>query len=1127
MNDVAPRTSASAGGAPSAFIGGGEMGDRIRAHDWHTTPLGPVEAWPQSLQIMVNVILGSSHPMFIMWGKSLTMLYNDSCRTLIGNQHPLALGAAGSDVWTDVWAKLGPIAQQVMELGDSAGASDLQRFVPQASGLAESYHSFCLSPVRNDTGQVGGIFCACSDTTHQVLSDRRLRTLRSLDDILAPIESLDEACRMAITSLAGNPQDIPFALLYLVDHQLARLTSSTGIEPDTAASPVIIDLTASDTVWPLTEVYHRKAKKIVENLAEQFEQFTDLPTVLWKQPLSTAVIRPLIQPDSEEVIGLLVMAVSPTQPFDDDYQGFFDLATTHVEKAIINAKAHAAERDRMAALIQNAAALRDSQQQLELALKSGRIGSWQLDASTLTFSASEQCKINYGLPVDADFAYSTLISRIHPEDRDWVEAAIQAALQQNAPYDVEYRTLWDDSSTHWVVSRAYLDCDDDNKAQRMVGVVIDITDRRQAEEAIKASEWRFRRVVESSMFGVVFGNIQGQLHYANDYFTELVGYGRDQIVAGEVTWQKLTPADHSLPNPQALEQLKTEGVCTPYEKVLKHASGRRIPILLAAAMLEKPYNQAEEAIGICLDLTPLKRVTEERDRFFSLSPDIFGIANAEGYFTYVSFAWEKNLGFSAAEVMAQPYLNFVHPDDVEATLAVVQTLTEGQNLVEYESRYRHKDGSFRWISWNVIITPEADLFYCVGRDVTEQKQREAEREQLLKQEQAAREAAERANRIKDEFLAVVSHELRSPLNPILGWSQLLRRGTLTPEKTTYALETIERNAQLQVQLIGDLLDISRILRGKLSLESKSVDLNAVITAAAETVRLAAEAKSIQVTLVSQTCTIVGDAGRLQQVIWNLLSNAVKFTPPNGAVRITTATEGNQARIQVADTGKGISAEFLPYVFEHFRQEDYSTTRQFGGLGLGLAIARQIVEMHGGTVQVDSPGENQGATFTVSIPLAVGTSGAETICSAEPNTDLSGLHILAVDDDADSQEITTFALEQAGARVSAFTSSAAVLAFLRSRSSDLPDVIISDIGMPEMDGYSLMREIRQLSVAQGGQVVAIALTAYAGELDQQQALAAGFHCHATKPIDPSSLITLIVEQLNKGPDSASDLAAAPA
>ncbi len=364
--------------------------------------------------------------------------------------------------------------------------------------------------------------------------------------------------------------------------------------------------------------------------------------------------------------------------------------------------------------------------------------------------------------------------------------------------------------------------------------------------------------------------------------------------------------------------------------------------------------------------------------------------------------------------------------------------------------------------------------------------------------------------IKDEFLAVLSHELRTPLNPILGWSKLLQRGKLNPEKTNLAIATIERNAQIQVQLIDDLLDISRILQGKMSLSASPIDLNAVISAALETVRLAAETKSIQIhtTISAIMGVVIGDAGRLQQVVWNLLSNAVKFTPEGKQVTVALSQVENQAQIQITDTGKGIRTDFLPYVFEHFRQEDGATTRKFGGLGLGLAIVRQIVEMHGGTVTVDSPGVGLGATFTVKIPLAPQLTEAP-ILNQSPikESDLSGIHILVVDDETDSREFIAFVLEERGAIVTAVGSGTDAL---QAIAQSIPNIIISDIGMPEMDGYMLMRQIRTLGLEQGGQIPAIALTAYAGELDRKLAIAAGFQRHVPKPIDPEALVAIVVE-----------------
>ncbi|MBH8563246.1 response regulator [Nostoc sp. CENA67] len=374
-----------------------------------------------------------------------------------------------------------------------------------------------------------------------------------------------------------------------------------------------------------------------------------------------------------------------------------------------------------------------------------------------------------------------------------------------------------------------------------------------------------------------------------------------------------------------------------------------------------------------------------------------------------------------------------------------------------------------------------------------------------------------ANRIKDEFLAVLSHEIRTPLNPILGWTKLLRTHKLDQNKTAFALETIERNALLQTKLIEDLLDISRILRGKLSLNICPVDLATIIRAAMETVRLAAEAKSIQIHSVidSVVCQVFGDAGRLQQVVWNLLSNAIKFTPEAGQVEVYLQQVESQAQILVRDTGKGITPDFLPYVFDTFRQADSATTRKFGGLGLGLAIVHYLVEMHGGTVFAESPGEGQGATFTINLPMILTeaqVSSEETDAITTNASVFYGLNILVVDDDPDSLALVTFVLQQCGASVKAVSSATKAL-FTIAQSK--PDVLVSDIGMPEMDGYMLLQQVRLLTPEQGEEMIAIALTAYAGEGDEQQALSVGFQAHIAKPIDPALLVATITKLVQEG------------
>lgn len=413
------------------------------------------------------------------------------------------------------------------------------------------------------------------------------------------------------------------------------------------------------------------------------------------------------------------------------------------------------------------------------------------------------------------------------------------------------------------------------------------------------------------------------------------------------------------------------------------------------------------------------------------------------------------------------------------------------------------------------ISPDQILgISIVVQEITERKQAEAERELLLAREQAARNAAEMANRAKDEFLSVLSHELRTPLNAILGWSQILRsRPQIDPAVITKALETIERNAWGQATLINDLLDISRIITGKLRLDVRSVELIVVVEAAIETIRPAAEAKAIQLRSVLDPAAgpISGDADRLQQVVWNLLSNAVKFTHKGGWVQICLERVNSHVEIVVSDSGQGISSDFLPYVFDRFQQADSKTTRSYGGLGLGLAIVRHLVELHGGSVAVYSTGLGKGATFTVSLPLSAirpsdpterihPTVDTEVAVSRLPN--LYGLHILIVDDEADARELIGAILNQCGAEVSEAASVSEALILLEQLQLDL---LISDIGIPTADGYALIRSVR---TGLGSQIPAVALSAYARVEDRTRALAAGFQIHLAKPVNLDELVTVV-------------------
>lgn len=483
-------------------------------------------------------------------------------------------------------------------------------------------------------------------------------------------------------------------------------------------------------------------------------------------------------------------------------------------------------------------------------------------------------------------------------------------------------------------------------------------------------------------------------------------------------------------------------------------------------------------------------------------------------------------GVSEDTVAARP-LEVLFDQESQTAIAPLLAMVRGGSAeVKREFSLARRDG--KRVAVELSIAPVRDEsgqrigFLAIARDITERQRAEAERTALLARERKAREEAETASRAKDEFVATMSHELRTPLNAMLGWTRLLRMGALDEAATARALEAVERNALAQSRLIEDLLDVSRIITGKLRLNVQSVELQPVIEAAADSIRPAAEAKNIRLQLIldSGAGPVLGDPQRLQQIFWNLVSNAVKFTPKGGRVRVTLERINSHLEVTVSDTGQGITPEFLPFVFDRFRQADGSTTRSHGGLGLGLAIVRHLVESHGGQVSVDSKGEGQGAVFTVKLPL-LGTradivSTPDRVHSATRDAipfelceALSSLRLLLVDDDPDTLEILQILLRGCGAEVQVASSAREALLKLAQWS---PDLLLSDVGMPGEDGYFLLTQARELDASRGRWTPAIALTAFARPEDRVRLLSAGFQAHLAKPVEPADLIATIVSQV---------------
>ncbi|MFN8392491.1 MAG: CHASE domain-containing protein [Bdellovibrionota bacterium] len=547
------------------------------------------------------------------------------------------------------------------------------------------------------------------------------------------------------------------------------------------------------------------------------------------------------------------------------------------------------------------------------------------------------------------------------------------------------------------------------------------------------------------------------------------------------------------------------------------------------------------AWGTQRDITQAKRAEEallmSQQRLENLvmsSDDAIITKSLEGKILSWNPSAERMFGYTESEIVGGSILQIVPEDRIDEEIEILAKIARGERVAHLETKRRTKAGEqiFISVSTSPVKDPNGKIIGAakIARDITDRrradealreseerfKQLAEERNRLLDQERAARTELDRANRMKDDFLLTLSHELRTPLNAILGWSQLFARKKLDADQMKEGLAVIERNARSQAQIIDDLLDMNRIVSGKVRLESQELDLKAVIGAAVDTVTPAARAKEIRVaTRCSEdSVRLIGDANRLSQVFWNLLSNAVKFTPKGGSVEIDVQTVGSNVEVKISDTGEGIKPEFLPFVFDRFRQADSSTTRQQGGLGLGLNIVKQLVELHGGRVSAFSPGPGQGSVFTVTLPWRVAEPSLEPF---EPErvvdapsvapipVDLSGRSILVVDDESDARELMKIVLTEYGAEVLMAGSSHEALRLLESHRVDL---ILSDIGMPEEDGYGFIKRVRALPRERGGLTPAIAITAFARREDRIRSIAAGFQMHVAKPVEPAELLAAV-------------------
>jgi PAS domain S-box-containing protein len=835
---------------------------------------------------------------------------------------------------------------------------------------------------------------------------------------------------------------------------------------------------------------------------------------------------------------------------------------------------------------QDERALIDSANRLQLALAAGRLGDWSWNGATDRLTLGARAAEIFGLPADEPLAWEQVRRCIFDEDRDMVRAQFLSAFRDRTDLDIECRLERSHGAPLWISVVGRVASPEDGDTRTMSGVAQDISTRKSAEDSLRQSEEVLRALANSIPQLAWMANADGYVVWYNERWYEYTGTTPDEMLGWG--WQKVhDPAVLPQMMQRWRESLRT-GEPFEMEFPLRGADGQFRWFLSRVNPVRDRHGHVVHWFGTNTDVDQVKRVQQalrdESNVLELLNTTGAALASHRDLRSLLQTVTDAATDISGARMGAFFYhgadtLNmfvvsgvdpaefdqFGHPRATalfgpslrgEATVRVDDVLQDprfGQNppfnglpnlhppvrsylAVPVKSRSGEVLGSmffghpepniFTDRSERILMGIAAQAAVAIDNTRLYEAAQQAaeERNIMLENERLLRAEAERASQMKDEFLATLSHELRTPLSSILGWAQVLRRGSRGPEDLAKGLQTIERNARAQAQLIEDLLDMSRITSGKVLLDMQTVAAPQFVDAAVETVRPALDAKNIHLEKRYQPDAgpIAGDPARLQQVIWNLLSNAIKFTPSEGQVILTIRQVGGHVEIEVRDTGAGIGPEFLPHVFERFRQGDASTTRRHGGLGLGLSIVKHLIEQHGGTVRAESAGEGHGAAFTISLPLAKPHAMAarpdRAPAFARPARapemtlrDLSGVHVLVVDDEQDARELIKRILSECHAEVTMAADAHEALTCVEQRR---PDLLISDLGMPGVDGFELLARVRALGPARGGDVPALALTAFARSEDRVRALDAGFMAHISKPVEPTELIAA-VEALVQG------------
>ena len=1107
------------------LAGGGEMGALMRSIDWSRTAVGPVSAWPQSLRTALSILLETGFPMYIAWGPEFTQFYNDGYRPILGStKHPAAMGLSTRITFAEIWDIIGPMFLGVMR-GTATTLVDFLLPLDRHGFVEECYFIFSYSPIREEGGDVGGVLVTVTETTERVLGARRLKTLQELAARTQKAPTAEAACAAAAEVLAGNPADLPFSLLYLLgsDGKRAQLASAAGLEPEATEYPPWIDLATEDSPWPLAAV--------LDSGEARFPH--EHPTGGGSPPARRIAVLPIAQPGEDRPAGVLVAAISPRLVFDASYRSFLALVAGEIAAAISNARALAEAKARAEVLAEidraKTAFFSNVSHELRtpLTLILGPARDALAGAETLPAADVER----WGLVHRNGLRLLKLVNTLLDFSR--IEAGrIQASYE---PADLAALTRDLASAFRSAIEHAGLRFE----------LAVETLD-----EPVFVDRDMWEKIVLNLLSNALKFTFEGEigiaLHRRGEQAALTVRDTGTGIPADQVP--RLFDRFHRVPGARARthegtgiglalvqELVRLHGGTITVESVVDRGTAFTVTLPFGASHLPQDHVTAPSGSGsAAADAAPFVQealrwsppaaegAPREREAARILLAD--DNADMRDYVTrLLEDRWTVEVVADGEAALARAraalpdlilsdimmpgldgyqLLQALRADELTRDIPVIFLSARAGDEARIEGLSAGAD--------DYLIKPFSarELLARVGMhlaQVSARREVEATRRQSLTREREARAEAEVANRSKDEFLAMLGHELRNPLAPIVTALQLME---LRGDETLYKERTIiERQVRHLVRLVDDLLDVSRITSGKIELKRERIEISETVAKAIEMASPLIEQRRhrLKVDIPRSGLAVEVDAVRMAQVLANLLNNAAKYTEPHGDITVSATmenlAEGHRVVLRVRDTGIGLSAEMLPRVFDLFVQERQAIDRAQGGLGLGLAIVRTLVELHGGTVEAHSEGYGKGSEFTVRLTAAPAgdepalASRGESGVAADPDA----VRVLVVDDNVDSAELLAESVRLMG-HVPRVAHDGP--AGLRIGADFRPNVALLDIGLPVMDGYELARHLRALPGLESIRLIAI--TGYSQEADRRQSEAAGFERHLVKPIQLEQL-----------------------